>query len=777
MKSILAGVVVVCVFLLAGAGAARAATPQEMENAIAKAKKFIWSEYNEATGTWELSRTLDPNDKPNDQTGGQWGGRTAIATYALLAAGESPRDPKLARAIEFLRKAEIPGTYAAGLRAQVWLLLKDSPENRKSMARDLNTLLTSIKSQGNARGMYDYTNSDRNDYSHSRAQYGVLGVWAAAQLGLEVPTGYWQVVEQAWRRNQAADGGWTYKHPADEKKHATTPGMTAAAVATLFITQDYNNPVAQTRGNITNPAIENGLEWLGKNMDKVATNRRYDRDFPYVTLYTFERVGLASGLKYIGDEDWFAKGADFLIKNQRADGSWSEGSSFTKPLPDTCFGVLFLVRGRAPVIAQKLQYDVTTSDGKTVTGRWNQRPRDVANFTRWFANSIERDLNWQITHLKAPLEDLLESSILYVSGDQRLAFNNEELDKLRAFVANGGMIVFNADAGSIQFTESVQRLGTQLFDKYEFRELSEEHVLFKEGLYRNIRPQPRVLGLSNGSRELMLLIPNADFSRWFHQNSMKADKAANIELMVNIVRYNSFRQGLRNKGEPHLITPDPKIKTEHAITLARLQYNGNWNPEPAGFSRLQAHMHNADRIGLSIETVKLGDGKLANHKIAHITGTNAVQLTDDARADLKAFVDSGGVLIVDAAGGNPEFAARMRDELNRFFPGKSPVPLPASHALYTGLKNVSEDVFRLYARKRIDNSSTPRLKGITIDGKLRVVFSEEDLSTALVGTYVDGVMGYAPDYALPLMANVLRNAAGMPPATAPASPPASAPQP
>ena len=43
---------------------------------------------------------------------------TAIATYALLAAGEKPQaNPRLAATIEWLKKAEVTGTYSASIPA------------------------------------------------------------------------------------------------------------------------------------------------------------------------------------------------------------------------------------------------------------------------------------------------------------------------------------------------------------------------------------------------------------------------------------------------------------------------------------------------------------------------------------------------------------------------------------------------------------------------------------------------------------------------------------
>jgi len=80
--------------LLVGLVAIRApATPvsnHAVASALAKAKAFLYA--RQINGNWEdAAQGVYQND--NSYNGGQWGGITALATYALLAAGENPQDP------------------------------------------------------------------------------------------------------------------------------------------------------------------------------------------------------------------------------------------------------------------------------------------------------------------------------------------------------------------------------------------------------------------------------------------------------------------------------------------------------------------------------------------------------------------------------------------------------------------------------------------------------------------------------------------------------------
>src|SRR5678809_991012 len=94
-----------------------AGTPAEVESALGQAKSFVYSKF--ADGSWE--KASEQNLKSRDNTiGSQWRGQTALAAYALFAAGDNPNaQPKLAEAIGFLKNAKLTGTYALGVRCLV----------------------------------------------------------------------------------------------------------------------------------------------------------------------------------------------------------------------------------------------------------------------------------------------------------------------------------------------------------------------------------------------------------------------------------------------------------------------------------------------------------------------------------------------------------------------------------------------------------------------------------------------------------------------------------
>ncbi|MDB5303130.1 MAG: A-macroglobulin complement component [Phycisphaerales bacterium] len=773
---------------------ARGATPAEVDAAIEKAKAFIYSQ-QKANGHWEPDNGRVGTKHNHDKMqGDSFGGFSSLATYALLAGGEDYKDPRLVKAIDFLAKADVIGIYSLGLRSQVWLQLPDADKRAKLMAKHDATAIISGMNDGKrnpeTKNFWDYGNGKGEDgkgsgrLDHSVSQYGVLGLWAGAQNDVEIDGKVWEGIDSGWKSHQFPEGGWAYSStPKSPNQEVATPSMTAAGVATLFITEDMLNTGrgVDCKGNITNKNIEDGLAWMAKHFGEVNNNYAW---------YGVERIGVASGRKYFGATDWYAEGAEKLVRSQRPDGSWEGGFAGATPLTATSFGVLFLVRGRAPVMMNKLQYDVVASlTGNISEGNWNQRHRDLANLSHWASRRFERPLNFQIVNLKVPVDALHDAPILYISGDQTLNFKPEDLAKLREYIDDGGMILANADCGLSKtlFAKSIETLGRKLYPKYEFRDLPANHVIYTNQLFNKWKDRPRLRGLSNGVRELILLLPDSDPARaWQTQADKTREEAFNIggDIFLYAIDKHSFRY----KGEIIAVNPRPDIHADRTAKIARLEVGDNWNPEPGGWQRLSAIFHNQHKVDLTVATVKPGESKLAGYKVAHLTGTTKFSLTPAARTELVQFIIHGGTLVIDSAGGSPEFADAAEAELKAIFGKEAETalanPLEVTSPVFNLADGQIETVtYREFYKRVVGKLRTPRLIGIPRGNRIAVFYSREDLTAGLVGEPMDGISGYSPNSATAIMRNIVSYGAfgykppPPKPTTAPKTGPTTAPAP
>jgi hypothetical protein len=748
--------------LIAGwfsASSATGATAEQVDKAIEKAKAYLYTQ--QKNGIWENvpAPAFKNNTDYASVDAGQWGGITAVSTYALLAAGNKHNDPRLMPAIQFLLNSKIVGIYAKGMQVQIFNYMPSTKETRDAAKREAGLLIGALGTKGNIAGFYSYVVDPTSDgwYHHSPSQYGVLGVWACSQMGIEVPTAYWRSVDKGWRSTQWPDGGWGYQLKAGPQ-NPEKASMTAAGVATLFITADNLDPGGN--GSAADAAIDKGLGWMTQHFNEVAD---------LYAWYGVERIGTASGYKYFGKLDWYKAGADMLVKSQGPDGQWNGEWG---PVVDTSLGLLFLARGRAPVVMNKLQFNAA---GKPAN--WNARRRDAANLTRWMGRQMERDLNWQIVNLEVPVEELHDAPILYLSGDKALAFSPEDQDRLRLFVEQGGMILGNANNSSEEFGKSFQKLGAALFHMYEFRELPADHLIYAGEEYPRSKwaRKPGILSLSNGVREIMMLLANGDPAKnWQLRNEVI--KPESFQLMSDIFLYATENQSPRAKGDSYIETPDPGINTTSSLRVARLKYPGNWDPEPGGWRRLAAVLHNQEKIALDIQTVALGDGTLTGHptttapgtssepfKVAHLTGTVRFSLTPAQVAEIKAYVTGGGTLIVDAAGGSTDFQLSAESMLHSTFGSdiaSIETELSPDDPLYQVPDLAPANIhYRPFAQRVLGKLAVlPHLRGIRIDGRLAVIYSREDLTEGLVGEPIDGVLGYTPATATSLVKRLLLNA-------------------
>ena len=750
--------------LLALAADARAATPDAVDAAIKRGTDWLYSRQKNDL-QWEevpYDRRVPDKDRegkvigpllPQGIGGGQWGGLTSLSTYALLSSGQSPTDPRIERAVDFLRRADVVGTYALGLRAQVWLYLPKKEENRQAMARDARLLMEAMQGNDPALrgqpprknvGLFDYLPGETERVDLSVSQYGVLGLWAAVQYGWELPPGYWQAAETAWYNWQQPDGGWAYggtpdlNAPPNFQIFPTTLSMTAAGVASLYITLYalHANEGVRCNGNVNSPRIDAGLRFLAGGLPYLLDKKPIPDDrvirqsvegniggSRYYTLYGVERIGVASGLKFLGDLDWYAEGADWLLRRQNPNGSWGGDS-----VQDTSFALLFLSRGREPVFMNKLIYDeyagpaprrrpgqdeAKDADRLREVGHWNQRPRDVANLTRFVNEATERTLNWQSVKLQAGREGLLElaeSPILYLAGDGEPALTDAEKQTLRDFVYSGGLILGNADCGKDPFERGFVKLGQDLFPDYEFRVLEDDSPIYTEGQFpmADKRRKPKLMALGNGAREFMVLVRNEDFARDWQLGNLQNDAA--FQVGTNLYLYATDKVPQPEKGRTTLVFPDD-ARPSKTIRVARVKYNGNWDPEPGGWQRLAAVMHNRDDAKLDYRPVDLASEDLSGYEVAHLTGTGEVQLPPAQAAKLKAFVEGGGTLVVDAAGGSGAFLRSIEGLLRAQFPGKADSladVLPTSHPIYSaGREPIKSVAYRLFALKTLGSETAP----------------------------------------------------------------------
>jgi len=657
-------------------------------------------------------------------------GFDALCVYALLQSGQA-LDPKILDAhdsfagliINQLKRYDLTYTYHRSLRAAALAVL-NRPQDTAALEDDVRWLVNA-----NREGAYTYTappsQAALSQWDNSNSQYGLLGVWSGAQAGLAVPANYWHAVEQHWSGCAITGGTWGYF-----ANSAPTLSMTLAGVASEIVSRDYLNA--------PNGPADAGLAWLdaGDNCTAgVGTSM-----LPAYTLYGLERVGLASGYKYFGTHDWYSEFAQKLVASQHADGSWGTGGN--NSLVDTAYSLLFLARGRHPILFNKLRYD----------GNWDAHCRDVMHLSRYASHQLERPLNWQVVNLRRNWFDWLDAPVLYISGTKAPDFSDADYNALRSFAEGGGLIFTQSDDGNSAFSKWVEIAAHKMFPRYELMPVPVDHPLYTVN-YQFKKPPP-LLSISNGSRLLLVHSPRDIARGW--QLDWADTYSDDFHLGLNLFVYAAGKSvNLKHRLASTYIPPPPSAAAT-TINLATLRYAGAWNPEPYAFTRFARYFQWETRDGLNVSTVDLKSLQPRSVPMAVLTGTVRNDFTDAEVTAARNYVAAGGVLVIDACGGQTAFARSVETTLiERAFPRSALSPLPDNYpaliASRAGADDLTKPIYRSFAVEQVGKLP---LLGFSY-GAGRVVYSRLDLTTGLLGTQSWGILGFESAYAQALMKNLV----------------------
>lgn len=724
---------------------------EAVEKAIEKGKKYLWDKYDQAE-LWSKGITDTTN----------YVGYSALPIYALLAASESYQGDNMKKALDWLARQETNGTYSLGLRCQIWVMLPKEI-GHELLKKDVEKLIRSAAQPVGkgplaiTHGTYTYVSDGKlgGGGDHSNTQYGILGVWAGARGFLEIPKAYWEIVFRHFVLTQNPDGGWEYSTPPSGQ---STPTMTAAGLASLFVAFDNLSMDRFTKVG-QNPeitAIQKGLEWFDKRFPGIVGGGGY-------LYYGIERVGLASGYKYFGKQDWYKIIATSLINSQGGDGGWGS------PV-ETAFSLLFLVRGRNPVLFNRLEYN----------GDWNNRPRGVANLAFWISRTFEREVNWQIINLQVDVEEWHDAPILLITGAKKPNFTEQDLEKLRRYVWQGGtvMTVTEGDKEGSGFESGIKEVYKKLFPEYELRALPENHPLFTA--HFPMKGAVKLEAVTNGVRLLAVHCPQDLLLAW--QTNAYATMPDDFKMAANIAFFATDRASLRFRGTSTWLG-EGKVLPARAAKVARIRYNGNWDPEPLAWERFRRWLGQTQQTKLDVSVpLKLTEVEAEAYPVAFVTGTGTLSLTAEEKTALKKYVAGGGLVFLDAAGGSGAFGDSAAKVLEEVFGAGRLQRLAGMSGVYRQ-KGMDLGVvkYRRAARDRIGNIQAPRLEGVEVGNRVGVILSREDVTAGLVGYPCFTCIGYEPESALAIVRNVifygLRAAAGAEsgpssgpaPATAPAA--------
>ena len=442
------------------AGPVRAeVTAEQVRKAIDRGANFLL-EQQRPDGSWSDAAIAQP------------GGVSALCTLALLNAGVEPDDPRMQKALNYLRTIRPERTYVVALQTMV-LARAEPDRDRGLILRNVTWLERTQISEGPFKGAWTYPGLPSAGGDNSNSQYAAVGLArgrARRRRGEAIST--WRLAKTYWEKCQNEDGSWGYNR---KELAPHTGSMTCAGIS--FAGDCRRQGAAKRRPGVGRPhrmlrrsrEVDDQPHRAGHPMAGPQLLRRLQSGRPnglwtLYYLYGLERAGRLTARRFLplqprpgqpSRADWYREGADHLVRTQDSlSGFWTGvGPGETNPLIGTSFALLFLSKGRWPVLLGKLQQGGGDD--------WNRHRSDVGNLTRYVETRWKRDLTWQVIDLRlASVDDLIQTPVLYLCGSQsplpdEPAERKELAQKLRDYLDRGGFLMAGADCGGTRFRSRV----------------------------------------------------------------------------------------------------------------------------------------------------------------------------------------------------------------------------------------------------------------------------------------------------------------------------------
>ena len=730
-----------------------AVTREEVERAIRGGVRYL-VKLQRPDGSWP---EVDDDAKT---------GTTSLVTLALLTAGEPADAPHIVRSLEYLRKfdpGQLDSVYSVSLQTMVFAAATPKADIVRIEANVDWLQEAQLKPGDHAPwpGSWSYKASKTRHGDNSNSQYALLGLNAATEAGVKVKPEVWKLAREYWQHYQQRDGSWAYTPDAN---NGTTASMTCAGVSSLIISGLKRFRGAEKlvgEGGVEDcgkgsgdESLEAGIRWMSTHF-QVGQNFGAGQQWKYYYLYGLERTGRLSGVRFFGNHDWYREGAEELVHDQdKLDGFW-RGTQYERyPVISTSFALLFLAKGRSPVVINKLRHGPAAD--------WNNDVDDVRNLVGAVSRDWNHLLTWQVVDPNvAKVEDMLQAPIAFFNGHEAPILTEQGEQNLRSFVDQGGFIFAEACCGKAEFDRGFRALMKRVFPdpEYNLHALAADHAVWRAKWPLNPDDHP-LLGIEHGCRTVVIYSPedlSCDWNQMETQGGLpRVTKSTRIGQ--NVVDYATGRELPADK----LSTPEVKdFKSEPprrgALRIAKLRHAGDWNVAPLAIPNLTTTLRDRLKIEVVINHKELfpTDPNLVHYPLIYIHGRAALTFDEKDKAALRGHLDpGGGTLFADAACGSPSFDAAFRKFVAELLPGNPMIPIPRDDELYT--QKIHFDLADVqYTKAAGGGKDLPQLEGVKVNGRWAVIYSKYDIGCALERHQGLDCKGYTYESAMRIAANIV----------------------
>ncbi|MBN2477247.1 MAG: DUF4159 domain-containing protein [Pirellulales bacterium] len=385
-----------------------------------------------------------------------------------------------------------------------------------------------------------------------------------------------------------------------------------------------------------------------------------------------------------------------------------------------------------------------TRDGKRVKYRdWMTDPADVGTLLQWISGQMGinyRAIETDFSHFSY---DPRELPALLFAGHNTFTLPDEVRPKLAQYVLDGGTIIGDACCGWKDFSTSFRQEMELIFPGRPLRRMLPEEPLFsayhklgdftyKKGDGTTYTDAPCLESIDFGCRSGVIFSPSDLTCGWDgheHPRGTRVLISQARQIGANLVTYilGSFQLGrFLSTTKVYYESGEP---SRDDFVFAQLKHEGDWDPDPSAVHNLLKHARDNSTMEVKFkrENVVLTDPRTATYPLLYMTGHREFHWTEEEAERLQGYLKAGGILLADACCGRMSFDMAFRREMARVLPEGKLQRLPLDHPVYHCHYDVNRVDYTPRVREDFGALDAPELEGISIDGRLVVVYSRFDL--------------------------------------------------
>lgn len=415
-----------------------------------------------------------------------------------------------------------------------------------------------------------------------------------------------------------------------------------------------------------------------------------------------------------------------------------------------------------------------TKDGRRTPYRdWMTDPADVNTLLKWTAEKLGiqyRSIDADFEHFSF---DPRELPAILLAGHNKFELTDEQRKGLARYVLDGGTILADACCGWSDFADAFRKEIEVVFPGRPLRRLSPEHPLYasyyklgnityKKGDGTEFTEPPCLEGIDFGCRTGVIFSPRDMTCGWDgheHPRGTRVTIEQARQLGANIVTYVLGSYQLGRFLSSTKVYHEAAAPTRDDFVFAQLIHEGDWDPDPSAVHNLLKYARDNSTLEVKFkrENVALRDlnRTAASYPLFYMTGHREFRFSDDDAKRLRAYLEAGGMLLADACCGRLSFDLAFREQIRKVLPDAKLERLPPDHPLYSVHHEIKTVEYTPRVREDYGALDAPELEGISLGGKLAVVYSRFDLGNGWEQFPHAYSYGLKDESALQLGANII----------------------